>query len=294
MTIEIQNINVFYKNGHEALHDASCQIPDGSITALLGVNGSGKTTLFRSIMGVLKINSGKIIIDGQSPDIAIKNNLISYVPQYDDIDWDFPILVKDVVMMGRYSYMNFMRKPNPVDYKIVEESLKKVGMDDLNNRQIGELSGGQKKRVFIARALAQESKILLLDEPFTGVDSKTQDTILELIKQEREKDKIILISTHDLNIVPEICDRTILTNKTVQVQGLTQDVFTKENLVNTFGNHLNYYNLDNGLEDAFDSCSGDILNVPSLYARLAWHHIQGNLMSSHSCGIAKPARSHGD
>lgn len=246
MTIEIQNINVFYKNGHEALHDASCQIPDGSITALLGVNGSGKTTLFRSIMGVLKINSGKIIIDGQSPDIAIKNNLISYVPQYDDIDWDFPILVKDVVMMGRYSYMNFMRKPNPVDYKIVEESLKKVGMDDLNNRQIGELSGGQKKRVFIARALAQESKILLLDEPFTGVDSKTQDTILELIKQEREKDKIILISTHDLNIVPEICDRTILINKTVQVQGLTQDVFTKENLVNTFGNHLNYYNLNNG------------------------------------------------
>jgi len=246
MTIEIQNINVFYKNGHEALHDASCQIPDGSITALLGVNGSGKTTLFRSIMGVLKINSGKITIDGQTPDIAIKNNLISYVPQYDDIDWDFPILVKDVVMMGRYSYMNFMRKPNPVDYKIVEESLKKVGMDDLNNRQIGELSGGQKKRVFIARALAQESKILLLDEPFTGVDSKTQETILELIKQERDKNKIILISTHDLNIVPEICDRTILINKTVQVEGLTQDVFTKENLVNTFGNHLNYYNLNNG------------------------------------------------
>lgn len=246
MTIEIQNINVFYKNGHEALHDASCQIPDGSITALLGVNGSGKTTLFRSIMGILKINSGKIIIDGQSPEIAIKNNLISYVPQYDDIDWDFPILVKDVVMMGRYSYMNFMRKPNPVDYKIVEESLKKVGIDDLNNRQIGELSGGQKKRVFIARALAQESKILLLDEPFTGVDSKTQETILELIKQERDKNKIILISTHDLNIVPEICDRTILINKTVQVEGLTQDVFTKENLVNTFGNHLNYYNLNNG------------------------------------------------
>jgi len=246
MTIEIQNINVFYKNGHEALHDASCQIPDGSITALLGVNGSGNTTLFRSIMGVLKINSGKITIDGQSPDIAIKNNLISYVPQYDDIDWDFPILVKDVVMMGRYSYMNFMRKPNPVDYKIVEESLKKVGMDDLNNRQIGELSGGQKKRVFIARALAQESKILLLDEPFTGVDSKTQETILELIKQERDNNKIILISTHDLNIVPEICDRTILINKTVQVEGLTQDVFTTENLVNTFGNHLNYYNLNNG------------------------------------------------
>ena len=246
MTIEIQNINVFYKNGHEALHDASCQIPDGSITALLGVNGSGKTTLFRSIMGVLKINSGKITIDSQTPDIAIKNNLISYVPQYDDIDWDFPILVKDVVMMGRYSYMNFMRKPNPVDYKIVEESLKKVGMDDLNNRQIGELSGGQKKRVFIARALAQESKILLLDEPFTGVDSKTQETILELIKQERDNNKIILISTHDLNIVPEICDRTILINKTVQVEGLTQDVFTTENLVNTFGNHLNYYNLNNG------------------------------------------------
>ena len=243
MSIEIKNVNVFYKNGHEALHDATCTIPDGSIRALLGVNGSGKTTLFRSIMGILRIHQGSITINDYPIDIAIKNNLISYVPQNDDIDWDFPILVKDVVMMGRYSYMNFMRKPKSNDLKIVEESLQKVGMDELHNRQIGELSGGQKKRVFLARALAQESKILLLDEPFTGVDTNTQDTILELIKREREKNKIILISTHDLNIVPDICDRTILINRTIQKEGATEEVFTKENLMKTFGNHINYFNL---------------------------------------------------
>ena len=243
MSIEIKNVNVFYKNGHEALYDATCSIPDGSITALLGVNGSGKTTLFRSIMGILRIHQGSITINDYPIDIAIKNNLISYVPQNDEIDWDFPILVKDVVMMGRYSYMNFMRKPKSNDLKIVEESLQKVGMDELHNRQIGELSGGQKKRVFLARALAQESKILLLDEPFTGVDTNTQDTILELIKREREKNKIILISTHDLNIVPDICDRTILINRTIQKEGATEEVFTKENLMKTFGNHINYFNL---------------------------------------------------
>tara|TARA_B110000438_G_scaffold296793_1_gene342041 strand:+ start:847 stop:1578 length:732 start_codon:yes stop_codon:yes gene_type:complete len=243
MHIIVNNLSVYYKNGHEALHNATCSIPESSITALLGVNGSGKTTLFRSIMGILPQSTGSVSIDNKPVSSAIKNNLISYVPQIDEIDWDFPILVKDVVMMGRYGYMNFLRIPSSEDEKIVSESLNKVGMSELIDRQIGELSGGQKKRVFIARALAQKSRVLLLDEPFTGVDTKTQETIIDLIKTEKNNKKIILISTHDLNIVPDFCDRTILINKTILKEGPTKEVFTKENLVNTFGNNFRYYDL---------------------------------------------------
>jgi manganese/iron transport system ATP-binding protein len=243
MYIIVNNLSVYYKNGHEALHNATCSIPESSITALLGVNGSGKTTLFRSIMGILPQSTGSVSIDNKPVSSAIKNNLISYVPQIDEIDWDFPILVKDVVMMGRYGYMNFLRIPSSEDEKIVSESLNKVGMSELIDRQIGELSGGQKKRVFIARALAQKSRVLLLDEPFTGVDTKTQETIIDLIKTEKNNKKIILISTHDLNIVPDFCDRTILINKTILKEGPTKEVFTKENLVNTFGNNFRYYDL---------------------------------------------------
>jgi manganese/iron transport system ATP-binding protein len=243
MYIIVNNLSVYYKNGHEALHNATCSIPESSITALLGVNGSGKTTLFRSIMGILPQSTGSVSIDNKPVSSAIKNNLISYVPQIDEIDWDFPILVKDVVMMGRYGYMNFLRIPSSEDEKIVSESLNKVGMSELIDRQIGELSGGQKKRVFIARALAQKSRVLLLDEPFTGVDTKTQETIIDLIKTEKNNKKIILISTHDLNIVPDFCDRTILINKTIIKEGPTKEVFTKENLVNTFGNNFRYYDL---------------------------------------------------
>lgn len=243
MYIIVNNLSVYYKNGHEALHNATCSIPESSITALLGVNGSGKTTLFRSIMGILPQSTGSVSIDNKPVSSAIKNNLISYVPQIDEIDWDFPILVKDVVMMGRYGYMNFLRIPSSEDEKIVSESLNKVGMSELIDRQIGELSGGQKKRVFIARALAQKSRVLLLDEPFTGVDTKTQETIIDLIKTEKNNKKIILISTHDLNIVPDFCDRTILINNTILKEGPTKEVFTKENLVNTFGNNFRYYDL---------------------------------------------------
>ncbi|MDG2187000.1 MAG: metal ABC transporter ATP-binding protein [Hyphomicrobiales bacterium] len=243
MHIIVNNLSVYYKNGHEALHNATCSIPESSITALLGVNGSGKTTLFRSIMGILPQSTGSVSIDNKPVSSAIKNNLISYVPQIDEIDWDFPILVKDVVMMGRYGYMNFLRIPSSEDEKIVSESLNKVGMSELIDRQIGELSGGQKKRVFIARALAQKSRVLLLDEPFTGVDTKTQETIIDLIKTEKNNKKIILISTHDLNIVPDFCDRTILINKTILKEGPTKEVFTKENLVNTFANNFRYYDL---------------------------------------------------
>ena len=168
--LEIKDITVTYKNGHTAIVDTSFNLPTGSITALVGVNGSGKSTLFKSIMGFVKLARGSVKILGLDVADALKSNCVAYVPQSEDIDWDFPVLVEDVVMMGRYGHMNMFRIARDIDRKIVDFALERVGLAYLKKRQIGELSGGQKKRVFLARALAQESEVILLDEPFTGVD----------------------------------------------------------------------------------------------------------------------------
>ena len=173
-------VTITYNNGHTALRDAGFCTPLGSITALVGVNGSGKSTLFKAIMGFLKPAAGTIQVLGQSVSSAIGRNLVAYVPQNEEVDWDFPVLVQDVVMMGRYGHMGFFRRPRPADREAVDQALQRVQMDELRHRQIGELSGGQKKRVFLARALAQQAKVILLDEPFTGVDVKTEDAIIEL------------------------------------------------------------------------------------------------------------------
>ena len=167
--------------------------------------------------------------------------MVAYVPQNEEIDWDFPVLVKDVVMMGRYGHMGFLKIPNENDYEIVKDSLKKVGMLELENRQISELSGGQRKRVFLARALAQQSEIILMDEPFTGIDVNTEEEIMELLREMKAEGKVMLISTHNLGSVPEFCDRTILLNKTVLAEGETTKVFTQENLTNAFEGVLRRY-----------------------------------------------------
>ena len=236
--LEINDITVTYKNGHTALYDATVSIPHGSITALVGVNGSGKSTLFKAIMGFVTLAKGDVNILGQDVKTALRSNQVAYVPQNEEIDWNFPVLVKDVVMMGRYGYMNMLRIPSKNDKKIVDESLQRVSMVEFKDRQIGELSGGQKKRVFLARALAQESKIILLDEPFTGVDVKTEDQIMSLLRELREDGKVMLVSTHNLGSVPEFCDRAILINETILVSGTTQEVFTQENLQLAFGGVL--------------------------------------------------------
>ena len=236
--LEINDITVTYKNGHTALYDATVSIPHGSITALVGVNGSGKSTLFKAIMGFVTLAKGDVKILGQDVKKALRSNQVAYVPQNEEIDWNFPVLVKDVVMMGRYGYMNMLRIPSKNDKKIVDESLQRVSMVEFKDRQIGELSGGQKKRVFLARALAQESKIILLDEPFTGVDVKTEDQIMSLLRELREDGKVMLVSTHNLGSVPEFCDRAILINETILVSGTTQEVFTQENLQLAFGGVL--------------------------------------------------------
>ena len=237
----VEGLSVIYSNGHKALDNASFSIPRQSITALVGINGSGKSTLFKAIMGFVKSSGGRIELFGGSVKDALKANLVAYVPQNEEIDWDFPVLVKDVVMMGRYGHMGFLKIPNDNDYEIVEDSLKKVGMLELENRQISELSGGQRKRVFLARALAQQSEIILMDEPFTGIDVNTEEEIMELLRAMKAEGKVMLISTHNLGSVPEFCDRTILLNKTVLAEGETTKVFTQENLTNAFEGVLRRY-----------------------------------------------------
>lgn len=241
MGLEVNDISVTYRNGHTALFNASFSLPKGSITALVGINGSGKSTLFKAIMGFVTLAKGSVIILGLPVKKALKNNYVAYVPQSEEIDWNFPILVEDVVMMGRYGHMNMLRIAKPNDHDKVNMALDRVSMGEFKHRQIGELSGGQKKRVFLARALAQESQVILLDEPFTGVDVKTEEQIMALLRELRGEGKVILVSTHNLGSVPEFCDRTVLINRTILDAGLTKDVFTQDNLQKTFGGVLRHF-----------------------------------------------------
>jgi len=239
----VERASVIYRNGHVALKDASFTIPTGTITALVGVNGSGKSTLFKAIMGFVPVSEGSISVLGRSVRAALKEGVISYVPQSEDVDWDFPVLVEDVVMMGRYGHMNQLRWARPRDREAVADALERVGMTAYRKRQIGELSGGQKKRVFLARALAQDGHVILLDEPFTGVDVTTEGAIIALLRGLREEGRVMLVSTHNLGSVPEFCDRVVLLDQTVLAAGLTEDVFTQANLERAFGGVLRHFAL---------------------------------------------------
>jgi ABC-type Mn2+/Zn2+ transport system ATPase subunit len=232
--IEIENMTVAY-NGKVALHSASLQLKGGSIHGLVGMNGAGKSTLFKAIMGFVKPVTGRVSIDGSSISQSQKRNLVAYVPQSEEVDWNFPVSVQDVVMMGRYGHMNLFRIPKPIDKQLVRESLERVEMWDLRDRQIGELSGGQKKRTFFARALAQQGTVLLLDEPFAGVDIKTEKMMIDLLIELRQSGHTILVSTHDLASISTFCDRVVLINRTILAYGNTSEVFTEENLARAFG-----------------------------------------------------------
>ncbi len=238
-----RDVTVTYRNGLTALRDASFAIPEGTITALVGVNGAGKSTLFKAIMGFVPLARGEIRILERSVREALRANLVAYVPQAEEVDWAFPVLVEDVVMMGRYGHMGFLRRPRPRDRAAVEEALERVGMAHLRQRQIGELSGGQRKRVFLARSLAQDGRVILLDEPFTGVDVKTEEQIVGLLRDLRDEGRVMLVATHNLGSVPEFCDRTILVKGTVLAHGPTDLVFTRDNLERAFGGVLRHFTL---------------------------------------------------
>ncbi|MDS3859412.1 metal ABC transporter ATP-binding protein [Thermosynechococcaceae cyanobacterium BACA0444] len=236
-SIDVENVTVRY-HGNVALHQASVKLAPGSINGLVGMNGSGKSTLFKAMMGFVKPQAGRILINGLPVRQAQKRHQIAYVPQAEEVDWQFPVSVADVVMMGRHGYLNWLRIPKKQDDQRVKASLERVQMGEFRDRQIGELSGGQRKRTFLARALAQDSSILLLDEPFTGVDVRTEKAMIDLLLELRQQGYTILISTHDLSSIETFCDQVVLVNKTVLAYGSTADVFTEENLTRTFGGIL--------------------------------------------------------
>ena len=238
--IKVSHASVTYRNGHTALKDATFEIPTGSIAALVGVNGSGKSTLFKAIMGFVRLAHGSIAILGQPTSQALRRNQVAYVPQSEDVDWTFPVLVEDVVMMGRFGHMGMLRIAGKADRLAVDQALARVGMSDFRHRQIGELSGGQKKRVFLARAIAQDGQVILLDEPFTGVDVKTEEQIIHLLRELRDEGRTMLVSTHNLGAVTDYCDYTVLVKGTVLACGPTRETFTQENLERAFSGVLRH------------------------------------------------------
>ncbi len=241
--IDIKNVSVTYPNGHTALEKINVSLPKGIICGLVGVNGAGKSTLFKAIMGFTKPTTGNITIKNIPVTKALKQNIVSYVPQTEEVDWDFPVLVEDVVMMGRYGHMGFLRLPSQADKDAVTQALERVDLLHYKSRQIGELSGGQKKRVFVARSLAQGGEIILLDEPFTGVDIKTEESLIMLFKNLAADGKLILVSTHNLGSVPHFCDEVMLINKTLLAYGPVENTFTPENLSQAFGGMLRHHKL---------------------------------------------------
>lgn len=242
--IRADGLTVTYPNGHTALRDASFAIPKATITALVGVNGAGKSTLFKALMGFVPVAKGRVEILGQPVRAAMRAQAVAYVPQAEEVDWSFPVLVEDVVMMGRYGHMGLLRRPREADRKAVTAALARVNMTEFRHRQIGELSGGQKKRVFLARALAQDAHVILLDEPFTGVDVKTEEQIVALLRGLREEGRVMLVATHNLGSVPEFCDRVVLVKGTVLAHGPTEETFTSDNLKRAFGGVLRHFMLE--------------------------------------------------
>ncbi|MFN8412922.1 MAG: metal ABC transporter ATP-binding protein [Anaerolineales bacterium] len=250
--LEVENANIGY--GEKiVLRDLSFQVPHGARVAVVGPNGAGKSTLFKALVGILPLQGGRILIHGES--LGTHQDCVAYVPQREDVDWRFPVTVHDVVMMGRFGQMGWLSRPSNHDKKLVNKSLEQMGIADLSSRSIGELSGGQQQRAFLARALAQEPHILLMDEPFTGVDVTTQEATLNLLNHLRDQKVTAIISTHDLNLAASRFDLVLLVNHRLIAYGTPQQVFTKENLASAFGNSLLV--MDSGMVLVDECCPPD-------------------------------------
>lgn len=232
--LDVRGLTVRYRDV-VALEDVTVQVAQGQACGLVGMNGSGKSTLLKAVVGLVRPDAGSVAVLGGTPDAARAGGLVGYVPQVDDVDRDFPVTVDDVVLMGRYHRMGRRRRTRPVDRAAVDEALTRVGLADLAGRQIGRLSGGQRQRVLLARALAQEARVLLLDEPFTGLDVVSEAAITAVLRGLVDDGCTVLLSTHDLATLPELCETSVLLHRRVLAQGPTADVVTPENLARTFG-----------------------------------------------------------
>jgi len=232
--IAIKDLTVAY---HEkpVIWDLDFFVPPKTLLGIIGPNGSGKTTLLKSILGIIKPTTGSIKIFGQPYDRTIHN--IAYVPQKSSVDWSFPTNVFDVVLMGRYGHFSFFSRPSKQDREIAQHALEMVNMQDFSMRQISQLSGGQQQRVFLARALAQQADIFILDEPFAGIDIVTEQIILTLLQKLRDEGKTIIVVHHDITTVKKYFDWTFLMNIKHVALGPTQQVLTSENIAQTFQTH---------------------------------------------------------
>ncbi|MGW0250332.1 metal ABC transporter ATP-binding protein [Nocardia goodfellowii] len=234
IAIEVDAVTVHYGEVL-ALKDVSITVRHGRICGLVGMNGSGKSTLFKTIMGLADPDRGTVRIDGGSHTAARQAGKLGYVPQSEDVDWSFPLSVHDVVMTGRYGHMGFTRRPRRADREAVAHALARVELTDLAHRQIGQLSGGQRKRAFVARGLAQGATILLLDEPFAGVDKRSEATITGVLRELAADGAAVLISTHDLHSLPNLADDAVLLMRGVLAHGDPHEVLRPENLARAFG-----------------------------------------------------------
>ncbi len=233
--LEVQNATLAYGD-KVVLRDLSFSIPHGARVAVIGPNGAGKSTLFKALVGLLPLASGQILIHGLP--LGDHKDCVAYVPQREEVDWRFPVTVNDVVSMGRFDHQGWIRRASAHDRQVVQHSLAQLGISDLSGHSISELSGGQQQRVFLARALAQEPHILLMDEPFTGVDVTTQEATLELLDDLHAADVTAMISTHDLNLAATNFDLMLLLNHRLIAIGHPSDVLQQSNLVQAFGSQV--------------------------------------------------------
>lgn len=233
--IEIHDLSVAYER-KPVLWDVDLSLPEGQLIGIIGPNGAGKSTLLKAIMGLLPLNSGYIQINGKP--LEEMRHKISYVPQRESVDWDFPTSVYEVVMMGRYGQLGLFNRPKKADKEIVMDSLRQVGMEEFKNRQISQLSGGQQQRVFLARALAQQADIYFMDEPFAGVDAATEKAIIKLLGEMSAQNKTVIVVHHDLQSVAKYFDWIILLNMRLVASGPINEAFTPELLQETYGGKL--------------------------------------------------------
>jgi len=232
--IEVSELTVRF-GSTLALDGVSLSVDPGRVVGLIGMNGSGKSTLFRAMMGAIPIDRGTVLIDGASPAQARRRGIVGYVPQSEAVDWSFPISVRDVVMMGRYGALGITRRPRSADRAAVADALSRVDLTDLADRQIGQLSGGQRKRAFVARGIAQGASVLLLDEPFAGVDRDSEATMVRLLRELGADGCTVLVSTHDLQGLTQLADEAVLLQQRLLFHGAVAEALRADTLARAFG-----------------------------------------------------------